>query len=67
MTFWSFLKIHLKAETPIGDLARDVQADAHFPRKATTFEEIAGYLETKGMCEGAADAFRHAWFIWKLS
>lgn len=46
MSFYDFLiSNYSNAETPTGDLARDIENDPHFPRKADNWRDVKTYLD----------------------
>ncbi len=47
-------------DTPVGDLARDIQRDINFP-STYEYSEMIGYLNYKRACFEAKEAFRHAY------
>jgi uncharacterized protein YozE (UPF0346 family) len=62
MTFYKFvISKYLKSNSPEGDLARDMEADKDFPRKATTKRTILNYLESCHACDDAITVFLDLW------
>ncbi len=54
-----------RKDTPLGDLARDMEMDPNFPKDATTKEEILAYLNGRFACTGAVKTFEKAWKIYE--
>ena len=54
-----------RKDTPLGDLARDMEMDPKFPENATTKEEILDYLKGRYACAGAVKALVKAWGIYE--
>ena len=54
------MRIKIDKDTPVGDLARDIQRDINF---SSTYEysEMMGYLNYKRACFEAKEAFRYAY------
>ena len=68
MSFYTYMMRNYKrAESPEGDLARDMELDRDsFPRQSTgKFEArhrlIREYLESCNACSGCLDAFERCW------
>ena len=64
MTFKNWILCHVGENSPLGDLANDVVTDGSFPETESK-EEIETYLDSKNACEGALNAFNHAWNMYK--
>lgn len=60
-SFYEWLIFQKERPDLIGDLAKDVYSDNHFPRELASFEEIKEYLEIQGACIGAIDSLKEAW------
>lgn len=56
MTLIEFLKSQASEDTPLGDLAKDVMGDKHFPFQKTE-EGILSYIEFQVRRQGNADIF----------
>lgn len=54
------LKNKINRDTPVGDLARDIQRDINFP-STYEYSEMVGYLKHKSACSQAKAAFRYAY------
>ena len=54
-----------RKDTPLGDLARDMEMDPQFPKNATNKEEILDYLKGRYACAGAVKALVRAWGIYE--
>ena len=50
-------------DTPLGDLARDMELDPKFPKDATTKEEILAYMKGRQACARAVRRLEKAWKI----
>ena len=50
-----------RKDTPLGDLARDMEMDPKFPQGAATREEIFGYMKGRHACDGAVRTLEKAW------
>lgn len=60
MTFVDWLSRHVKRDSPLGDLARDVSRDKEFPI-SNSKEDIETHLHRKHACNEAVNTFRRAW------
>lgn len=60
MTFVDWLSRHVKRDSPLGDLARDVSHDKEFPT-SNSKEDIESHLRRKNACHEAINTFRRAW------
>lgn len=58
------LKRHLGRDTRIGDLARDVRDDHHFPDTDDVFEMYDYIHNLSGSCRGALIALLEAYVKW---
>jgi hypothetical protein len=69
MDFVSWLVTkHLKKDTPVGDLARDIQRDRCLPITARTPEAVLSHIMLRhSACRGAQDAVQQAERRWKAS
>ena len=56
---------HIKDDSPIGDLARDMKSDQDFPKRSICFTTIYYYLIKKCACSDCNDAFCEAWKEYK--
>ena len=54
-----------RKDTPLGDLARDMELDPKFPKDATTKEEILAYLKGRYACTGAVKTLGKAWKLYE--
>ena len=54
-----------RKDTPMGDLARDMELDPKFPKDATTKEEILAYLKGRYACTGAVKTLGKAWKLYE--
>lgn len=61
LSFRAWLKQHRKANTPIGDLARDTLADPCWPRGRGTLNTYRNHLYDHGAVTGAIEALEQAW------
>lgn len=61
MTFYEWLSKHTKRNSPLGDLARDVQSDHAGPSIEDTKEAWRTHLRTMNACSGAMKALDAAW------
>lgn len=65
--FYTWLKQQQTKPTPIGDLARDVASDSHWPRgKGTTLHDCRNYLESLDP-DAIPEVFvslERAWWAW---
>lgn len=62
MTFPQWLAQHLKADTPVGDLARDFKADGCMDLRSLQTEQAQReHLEEHGAMQAALDAHAEAW------
>ncbi|MFD4130983.1 YozE family protein [Streptomyces goshikiensis] len=59
-SFTTWLKTHRKDNTAIGDLARDVSADPHWPSGKGLSGQRA-YLDDRGAIPAAIDTLERAW------
>ncbi len=55
---------HGKADTPVGDFARDLRYDTEFPVVGDR-AELRHQLEYIGVDEWALAVFDHAWQLWE--
>ena len=62
--FYRWLRIQVKRDDPIGDLARDASNDKHFPRSASDYPTLQGHPRA---CRQARSALAHAFREWQLS
>ncbi|WP_326679918.1 YozE family protein [Streptomyces sp. NBC_01237] len=62
--FTSWLKTHSKAESAIGDLARDVAADPDWPSRQRLNGQ-RGYLEDRGAIPAAVETLERAWELYE--
>lgn len=60
MTFTDWLSRHVKRDSPLGDLARDVSNDREFPT-SNSKEDIESHLRRNNACCEAIDTFSRAW------
>lgn len=60
MTFNEWLSRHIKRDSPLGDLARDVSSDKEFPT-SNSKEEIINHLHRLNACSDAVSTFKQAW------
>lgn len=60
MMFTDWLSRHIKRDSPLGDLARDVSGDKEFP-VTNCKEDIETHLHRKHACHEAIDTFKTAW------
>lgn len=66
VTFRTWILRHkLNKDTPIGDLARDIQSDINFP-STYEYSEMMGYLNYKQACREAKIAFRCAYTQYRV-
>lgn len=57
-TFFKFITdTYLAANSPAGDLARDIVADPDFPATTRSAKVVREYLQGRGACTPAMDAF----------
>jgi uncharacterized protein YozE (UPF0346 family) len=63
-TFWQWLKRQDGRHDWIGDLAHDAIHDASFPKRATRYRTIAGYLMSQNACHEARTALAYAYREW---
>jgi len=54
------LRIYVNKDNPRGDLARDMQRDADFPR-TNDKKAILVHLKRAGACDAAIQTFNDAW------
>ena len=54
-----------RKDTPLGDLARDMELDPKFPKDATTKEEILAYMRGRQACARAVRRLERAWKIYE--
>ncbi|MFB8085030.1 YozE family protein [Streptomyces sp. NPDC055992] len=62
--FTTWLKAHVKDQSAIGDLARDVAADPDWPSR----RELSGqrkYLEERGAIPAAVETLESAWELYE--
>lgn len=64
-SFRAWLRRHRRAETAIGDLARDALADPGWPRGPGSLDRYRDYLIGCGACCGALAAFEAAWQLYR--
>jgi uncharacterized protein YozE (UPF0346 family) len=58
--FYQYVKQYRKEGSARGDLARDMIADREFPKRATRYENLFDYLESKnGKLERTNETFRN--------
>lgn len=60
MSFKGYLGQSRALENPRGDFIRDARADEQLPEPAS-WEELRGYFESRGACEGTLVAARAYW------
>jgi uncharacterized protein YozE (UPF0346 family) len=65
-TFTAWLMKQKKRQDPVGDLARDVDADSTWPADAT-LAELYDHLEMRQACNGAFEALKRAWHEWRVA
>lgn len=63
--FYRWLMTQVARSGPIGDLARDVQADEAFPAMQTKLNKLRYYLHSQMACDGAIAALRDAYAEWR--
>jgi len=61
MTFYMWLLKQRERDEPVGDLARDVHADANWPCAAKRYRHFKRYLASRPQCDGALIALQKAW------
>ena len=54
-----------RKDTPMGDLARDMELDQKFPQDAKTKEEILDYLKGRHACAGTVKTLERTWKIYE--
>lgn len=59
MTFKKFILHFRDVDLPIGDLARDIENDLHFP-DSNNQEELFQYLRNSSACQAAMITFENA-------
>lgn len=64
-TFYGWLMKQTRRNSPTGDIARDVEADANFPGEGDTFQVYRKHLEKMGACDDAMEALAGAWRDYK--
>lgn len=62
MSFRKWIEQFNEDDSPIGDLARDIQHDKEFP-DSEDYEELTDHLKNNGACSGAKNAFKEAYKI----
>lgn len=65
MKFYDWLMHNRHRADPIGDLARDVNTDARWPKEANSWSSVQKALPDNA-CEGAVHALRRAWDEFEL-
>lgn len=63
-SFTAWLKTHVKADTAVGDLARDVSSDPDWP----SGKQLKGqreYLEARGALPAAVTTLERAWALYR--
>lgn len=61
MTFHQWLSKHVKRDSPLGDLARDVQMDKKCLFLENTRMAWVAHLQTMGACNAAMATLKTAW------
>ncbi len=61
MTFYQWLMKHTRRESPLGDLAADVQRDRGFPTDMDSLDRLKAYLSHKGAGSAVTQAASEAW------
>ena len=62
MTFFTWMiRKHQRDDTPIGDLARDMQHESKKFVRSTAYCHNRNYLELHGACDDCMEAFEDAW------
>ena len=64
MKFSDWLTKYIKADTIMGDFARDVSRDRGFPAEQT-YRSIRWHLVSRHACKEALSAFDRAWRAYK--
>ncbi|HIT17493.1 MAG TPA: hypothetical protein IAD04_03855 [Candidatus Caccosoma faecigallinarum] len=61
MKFYDWILKFDKVDLPIGDLARDIENDANFPKDLATWSELENYLPASedAVYETAKNAFNY--------
>ena len=61
MKFYDWILRFQDVNLPIGDLARDIKADQHFPKELSTWNELQGHIgATNGpVYDTAKNAFNY--------
>lgn len=66
MTFYEWLEKQNKRNSPLGDLARDVQVDKLCVCLENTKQAWVSHLESMGACQEAKATLKTAWATYKL-
>lgn len=59
--FHRWIEQQAKRDDPVGDLARDIQRDRHFPSQETTIDGLQGYIRRRATSSAPLQALRQAW------
>ena len=61
MTFYDWILKFQEVDLPIGDLARDIKTDRHFPKELSTWNEFENHLGISSgpVYETAKNAFNY--------
>ncbi|WP_328896332.1 YozE family protein [Streptomyces sp. NBC_00236] len=63
-SFTAWLKTHVKADTAVGDLARDVSADPDWP-SGKQLKGQCEYLRARGAMPAAVSTLERAWALYR--
>jgi uncharacterized protein YozE (UPF0346 family) len=60
MSFKQWIAQYSTSNRPIGDLAKDISVDDHFPEE-DDYKKILDHLNNLRACDGAINTFKRAW------